>query len=74
MTAGGVTWEYAAPGFDKVSFPVTPDTKGVWYLYGANYYDFFFVDKQGRLASKLSEFSDKDAPAAAKKVRELNAQ
>jgi hypothetical protein len=74
VTAAGVTWDHHAPGYDQVPFPVVPDTAGVYYLYGATYYDFFFVDKQGRLAGKLSDFSDKDVAQAAKKVKELHAQ
>lgn len=74
VTAAGVTWDHKAPGYDQVSFPVVPDTASVYYLYGATYYDFFMVDKQGRLASKMSDFSDKDTSEAAKKVKELHAQ
>lgn len=53
---------------------MVPDTASVYYLFGATYYDFFMVDKQGRLAGKLSDFSDKDVAEAAKKVKELHAQ
>ena len=74
VTAAGVTWEYHATGFEQVSFPVLPDTTGVTYLYGATAYDLFIVDKQGRLATKLSDFSDQDIAEVDKKVRELYAQ
>lgn len=74
MTAAGVTWAHAAPGYETVTFPVMPDTKNVYSLYGGTYYDFFMVDRQGRLAHKLSDFSDSDIVEVAKKARELHAQ
>lgn len=75
VTAPGVTWEHHAYGFDQVSFPVIPDSAGlVQSLFSATTYDLFIVDRQGRMADKIADFSDKNISDVAKKVKELHAQ
>jgi hypothetical protein len=57
ITYNGVTWENHAAGYEEATFPVMPDSSGVFYMYGANPYDVILVDKKGRLVSKESNFS-----------------
>ena len=59
LTAPGFGWTDHVEGYEKVDFPVMPDTVGsVFNLYGATYYDVFLVDKKSRLVTKQPDFYD----------------
>ena len=71
----GVGWESRAPGFDRITFPVMPDTDGVYYMYGVdpgNPYDAFLVDKRGRLVLREDPFTDAHVQPWLRRIRELH--
>jgi hypothetical protein len=77
ITMQGPTWEYHASGYDKATFPIEPDTDGVFYIYGATAYDVILIDKKGRLVSKQAGFDDTDTAMVSKlnqRMRELYAE
>lgn len=71
---GGPNWEDRASGYDDATFPVMPDTHGVYYMYAADYYDALLVDKKGRLARKDKSFSDEMIDSYKSKIRALYAE
>ncbi len=59
ITAPGTTWKDRAAGFDKIDFPVMPDSTGsVFNLYSATLYDLFLVDKKLQLVTRQTAFKD----------------
>lgn len=74
VTYAGVGWEYHAPGYEQVSFPVMPDSDqtGVYYIYGAQPYDMFLVDKSGKLAKKASNVESGDLGALRQQLQAIH--
>jgi hypothetical protein len=74
QSSGGPNWEDHAVGYDDASFPIMPDTNGVYYIYAADYYDALLVDKKGRLAHKDTNFSDEMIDNYKTRIRALYAE
>ena len=74
ITFNGPTWESHASDYEKVNFPVMPDTDGVTYIYGAEAYDVILIDKQGRLVTKVAAFTDDAISRVNQRIRELHAE
>lgn len=75
ITAPGVRWEDRVPGYDTATFPVMIDSTGaVYYVYGANAYDVFLVDRQGRLVSRYQNFDSSMTNTVKQRLRELAAE
>ena len=71
----GVEWNdpYRALSFEDATYPIMLDTVGVFYMYGADTYDVFLVDKKGRLVTKMP-FSEAMVLDLNKRLRKLHAE
>ncbi|MCK5800831.1 MAG: hypothetical protein KAI47_26770 [Deltaproteobacteria bacterium] len=76
MTYQGPAWKDRVSGYETATFPVMPDVKGEVYVrYGADVYDVFLIDRQGRIASRfVGVYDDMQFPQILNKLRDLHAE
>ena len=74
VTRSGLGWDDHSKQYEEVRYPVLPDEAGVFALYGADTYDVYLIDKEGRLVTKKADFVDSDAAQLNQRIRELHAE
>lgn len=73
VTYPGEDWSVHAAGMEQCSFPIMPDTMGVYDLLGAKLFTMMLVDKKGRMVSTFDDFGDnvEAIEKLKKRIREL---
>jgi hypothetical protein len=75
ITYQGTEWGNHVSGFEKVSFPVMPDTDGkAFSVFSAKPYNVFLIDKKNRLVMMKATFSEEQISELNNRIRDLHGE